>query len=81
MAGNRCYRVSLAEEIVIPAGRQMVVPRKIPTGVLPEGSCIVDSLSKPPGGKWVMVGRSLVEVLRGKISVKMFNPTDEDVLL
>ena len=26
LAGNRCYRVSLAEEVVIPAGYRMVVP-------------------------------------------------------
>ena len=81
LARHRCYRVSLAEEVVIPAGSRMVVPGKIPAGVLPKGSWMVDSLSKPPGGKCVLVGRSLVEGGRGKVCVEMFNPSEEDVLL
>ena len=56
LAADRSYRVSLAEEVVIPAGHQMVVTGKILAGVLPRGSCMVDSLSKPPGGKCLMVG-------------------------
>ena len=81
LARDRCYRVSLAEEVVIPAGSRMVVPGKIPAGILPKGSWMVDSLSKPPGGKCVLVGRSLVEGGRGKVCVEMFNPSEEDVLL
>ena len=42
---------------------------------------MVDSLSKPPGGKCVKVGRSLVEGGRGKISMEMFYSLDEYVLL
>ena len=81
LAGNRCYQVSVAKEDVIPAGRWMVVPGKIPGGILPGGSWMVDSLDKPPGGKCVMVGRSLVEGGRGKVSVKMFNRLDKDTVL
>ena len=58
LAGNRCYWVSLAKEVVIPAGHQMAVPGKIPAGILPGGIWILDSLSKLPGGNCVMVGRS-----------------------
>ena len=29
LAGNRYYRVSLAEEVVIPAGQRMMVPGKV----------------------------------------------------
>ena len=81
LAGNGCYWVSLATEVVIQAGHQMVVPGKILAGVLPGWSWMVDSLSKPPGGKCVMVGRSLVKGGRGKVSLEMFSPSDEDVLL
>ena len=81
LAGNRCYRGSLAEQVVIPAGHQMVVPGKVPAGVLSGRSWMVDSLSKPPGVKCVMVGRSLVEGGRRKVSVESFNPSDEDNLL
>ena len=42
-AGNRCYQVSLAEEVVIPVGHWMVVPGKMPAGVFPGGSWMVDS--------------------------------------
>ena len=69
LAGNICYRVYLAEEVVIPAGHWMVVPGKIPAGILPGGTWRVDSLKKTPGGKCVMVDRSLVEGGRGKVSV------------
>ena len=58
---NRCYKVPLAEEVVNPAGHRMVVPGKVPAGVLPGSSWMVDSLSKPRGGKCVMVGKRLVE--------------------
>ena len=64
LAGNRCYWVSLAREFVIPAGHGVVVPGKIPARVLPGGSCVVDSLSKLPGGKCV----TLAERGRGKVS-------------
>ena len=74
------YWVSLAEEI-IPAGHRMVVPGKVPAGVLPGGSLMMDSLSKPPGGKCFMVGRSPVEGGRGKVNVEMLNLSDEDFLL
>ena len=77
VAGNRCFMVSLAEEVVIPAGHRMVVSGKVLAGE----SWMVDSLSKPPGGKWVMVSRSLVKEGTEKVSVKMFYPSDEDVLL
>ena len=41
---------------------------------------MLGSLSKLPGGKCVKVGRSLVEGRRGKVSIEIFNPSDEDVL-
>lgn len=81
LSRNKCYRVSLAEKVVIPAGSRMVVPGKVPAGVLPGGSWMVEALSKPPGGKCVMVGRSLVEGCKGKVNVEMFNPSEEDVVL
>ena len=81
LARDRCYRVSLAEEVVVPAGSRLIVPGKIPAGVLPKGNWMVDSLSKPPGGKCVLVGRSLVEGGRGKVCMEMFNPSEEDVVL
>ena len=64
-------RVSLAEEVVIPAGAGHW---KALAGVLTEGWCIL-------GGKCVMVGRSLVEGGRGKVSVEIFNLSHEDVVL
>jgi len=78
---DRCYRVSLAERVVIPAGGRKIVAGKIPAGVLAGGNWMIDTLSKPPGGKCVMVGRSLVEGGKGKVDVEMFNPSDEDVIL
>ena len=81
LAGNRCYRVSMAKEVVIPAGHQMVIPGKIPAGIFPGGSWMVDSLNKPPGGKCVMVFKSLLEGGRRRVSVETFNPSDEDDLL
>ena len=67
--------VSLAEEVVISAGHRTLVLGKVLAGVLPGGSLMEDSLNKPPGGKCVMVGRSLVR------ESQMFNPSDKDVLL
>ena len=67
--------VTEAEEVVIPAGSRKIVPGKVPAGVLSEGSWMVESLSKPPGGKCVMVGRSLVEGGKGRVNVEMFNPS------
>ena len=58
----------------------MVVPEKVLAGVLPGWSWMLDSLSKPPGGKCIMMGRSLLEKGRGKVSVEMFNPLDEGVV-
>ena len=58
MAGNRCYWVSLAKEVVTQAGHRMGVPGKILAGVLPVLSWMVDSLNKLSGGKCVRVGRS-----------------------
>ena len=76
LAGNRCYLVSLPQEVVIPAGHQMVVPGNIPAGFF---RMELDGGIKPPGGKCVIVGRSLLE--RGReVHVEMFNPLDEDVL-
>ena len=81
LAGDKCYRVSLTEEVVIPAGHRIVVPGKISAGILPKGSWMVDSLRKPPGGKCVMVGRSLVDGGKGRVNIEMFNPSDEEVVL
>ena len=78
---GKCYRVSVAEKVVIPAGSRMVVPGKVPAGILAGGSWMVEGLSRPPGGKCVMVGRSLVKGCRGKVDVEMFNPSEEDVVL
>ena len=30
---DRCYRVSMANEVIIPAGSRMIVSRKIPAGI------------------------------------------------
>ena len=38
LARNRCYRASLVEEVVTQAGHQMVVPGKVPGGILLGGS-------------------------------------------
>ena len=78
---DRCYRVSLAEEVIIPAGSRMVVAGRVPAGVLPLGDWLVEPLSKPPGGKCVMVGRSLVGGGRGRVCLEVFNPSEEDVVL
>ena len=58
---NKCYGVSLSEKVVIQAGSRVIAPGKISTGILPSGDWMVEGLHKPPGGKCVMVGRSLVE--------------------
>ena len=81
LSRNKCYRVSLAEKVVIPAGSRKIVTGKIPAGVLPGGEWMVEALHKPPGGKCVMVGRSLVEGGRGKVNIEMFNPSEEDIVL
>ena len=57
----------------------MVVPEKVLVGALPKKSWMIESLSKPPGGKRIMVDRSLLEGCSGK--VKLFNPSEEDVIL
>ena len=58
LSKNKCYRVSLAGKVVILAGSRMVVPGKVQAKVLPKGSWMVESMSKLPGGKCIMVGRS-----------------------
>ena len=78
---NKCYRVSLAEKIVIPAGGRVITPGKISAGILPDGDWMVESLHKPPGGKCVMVGQSLDEGGMGRVAVDMFKPSEEDILL
>ena len=65
------YRVSLAEKVVIPAGSRMVVPGKVPAAVLPKGSTMMESMSKPPGGKCMMVGRSLMEGCSGRVKLEV----------
>ena len=50
---NKCYRVSLAEKIVLTAGSCVVAPGKVPAGILPVGSWMVEGLHKPHGGKCV----------------------------
>ena len=40
LSRNKCYRVSLAEKVVIPAGKR--------SREVPKGSWMVESLSKPP---------------------------------
>ena len=47
---RKCYRVSLREEVIIPAGSRMLVPGKVPAGILPEGEWMVESMKKSPGG-------------------------------
>ena len=78
---DRCYRVSVADEVVVPAGSRMIIPGRVPAGVLPQGDWLVEPLSKPPGGKCVMIGRSLVEGGKGRVSMEVFNPSEEDVVL
>jgi hypothetical protein len=78
---NKCYRVALSEKVVLPAGSRKIVRGKVPAGVLGEGSWMVDSLSKPPGGKCVLVGRSVVEGGRGHLNLEMFNPSEEEIIL
>ena len=53
---NKCYRVLLAETIVIPAGSQVIAPGKISAGILLGGGWMEEGLYKPTGGKCVMVG-------------------------
>ena len=81
LSRDKCYRVSLAEKVVIPAGSRKIVAGKVPAGVLPSGDWMVEALHKPPGGKCVMVGRSLVGGGKGKVNIEMFNPSEEDVVL
>ena len=45
LSRNKCYRLSLAEKVVIPAGNRMMVASKVPGGVLSKGSWMVESLS------------------------------------
>lgn len=78
---DRCYRVALAEPVTLPAGHRKVVMGKVPAGVLPKGEWMVEGLSRPPGGKCVMVGRSVVRGCSGKVQVEMLNPSEEDVVL
>ena len=56
LSRNKCYQVSLAEKVVISTGNWMVVSGKVSAGMLSRGSWMVESLSKPPGGKCMMVG-------------------------
>ena len=44
LARNRCYRVSLGEQVVISTGHLMAVPGKVLSGVLSGGSWIMDSV-------------------------------------
>ena len=81
LSADRCYRVALAERVVIPAGHRKVVSGKIPAGILPEGEWMVDTLSHPPGNKCVMVGRSIVKGGSGMVQVELMNPSEEDIVL
>ena len=47
---------------------------------LPGGGWMVEGLHKPPGGKCVMVGRSLVEGGTGSVAVEVLNPSEEVLL-
>ena len=78
---RKCYRVSVREELVIPAGSRMLVPGKVPAGILPEGQWMLESMRKPPGGKCLLVGRSLIEGGKNRVLIDMCNPTEEDILL
>ena len=67
--------------MIIPAGNRMVVAGKVPAEVLSKGSWMVESQSKPPRGKCVRIGRSLVEGYSGNVTLEMFNPSEEDIVL
>ena len=71
LSRNKCYRVSLAEKLVLTAGNRMRVAGTVPAGVLAKENWMVEYLSKPPGGKCVMVGRSLVECCTSKVTLEM----------
>ena len=62
--------MSLAEKIVIPAGGRVIAPGKISAGILRGGGWMAGDLHKPPGGKCVMVGRSLVEGGARRVAVE-----------
>ena len=78
---NKCYRVSLEEKVMLPAGNRMKVASKVPAGVLAKGNWMVESLCKPPRGNCVMVSQSLVEGSTGKAILEMFNLSEEDIVL
>ena len=81
LSRESCYRVSVAEKVVVPARSRMVISGRVSAGVLSNGNWMVDSLSNPPKGKCILVGRSLVAGGKSRVSVDMFNPSDEDVVL
>ena len=46
-----------------------------------KGNWMGESLSKPPGEKCVMTGWSLVEGCTSKVTLEMFNQSEEDIVL
>ena len=50
---SKCYRVSLAKQVVMSAGSCIVAPGKVLAGILPVGSWMVEGLYKPPRGIYV----------------------------
>ena len=81
LSRNKCYLVSLAEKVVLQAGNRMVVAGKAPAGILAKGNWMVESLSKPLGGQCVKIGQSLVEGCSGKVTLEIFYPSEEDIVL
>ena len=57
----KCYREPLTEKVVISVESHVVAPGKVPVGILPVGSWMVEGSHKSSGGKCVLVGKSLVE--------------------
>jgi len=75
-----CCRITVAETVTVRAGHRVIVEGKLPK-VIPKGDWLVEPLTKPIGGRPLMVARALIRGGDQRIPIEVMNPTSEDVIL
>ena len=77
---DRCYRVSVAEQVTIPAGSRMIIPGKFQLGYYQKEAGWSNLLANPQG-KMCVGGEKSCGRGKGRIGMEMINPSEEDVTL
>ena len=77
---QRACRVTVAENIVLPAGTRTIVPARAKKP-LADGDWIIEPLSHTPGHLPVLMAKTLVHTCGTRLMVEVLNPTEADVTL